>query len=245
MERELEVEHPAARLVVDAGRHDRPEVAAVLGHERQVRAVRADEPAGLVDDELEDLVGVAQGGDPGRDLAQRPLVLGQPGQLAPRDVEVVDEPGVGDRDGRLGREAPDEVGVALAEGVRPGRVDLEGAERTGVADDRRGEHRAVAGGLEEAVRLRRGRELGGQVVVGDEDPALRDRPARQADADRQGQLAHEALVEAPAHAVVVGPAQEVARRSGRRAPGSPRRRRAAGPPRRRPAGARRPGRGWP
>ena len=60
MERELEVEHPAARLVVDARRDDRAEVAAVLDHERQVRAVGADEPAGLLDDELQDLVGVAQ-----------------------------------------------------------------------------------------------------------------------------------------------------------------------------------------
>ena len=115
VERELEVEHPPAGVVVDAGRHDRPEVAAVLDHEREVGAVGADEPAGFLHDELEDLVRVAQGGDPGRDLAQRALVIGQSGELAPRDVEVVDEPGVGDGDGRLGGEAPDEVGVALAE----------------------------------------------------------------------------------------------------------------------------------
>ena len=116
-----------------------------------MRPVRADEPAGLLHDQLEDLVRVAQRGDAGRDLAQRALVLGQPGELAARHVEVVDEPRVRDRDGRLGREALDEVGVALAERVRPGRVDLEGAQRPGVGDDRRRQHRAIARRLEEPV----------------------------------------------------------------------------------------------
>ena len=111
-----------------------------------------------VDDGLQDLVLVVGRADPAGDLAQRPLGVGGPGQLAARASELLDESGVGDRDGGLAGEGPDQARVGLGEGRPLLRVDLDDAERPAVAGDRRGDHRVEAGPLVELGRLGRGRE---------------------------------------------------------------------------------------
>ena len=71
-------------LVVGAAGHDdRDEVGAVVAHPGQVRAVGAEQALGLLDDPVEDDVGLAQGGDPGGDVAQRAFRLGAAGDGLP------------------------------------------------------------------------------------------------------------------------------------------------------------------
>ena len=131
--------------VAAAGDHDRDEVGAVVAHPGQVRAVRAEQPPGLLDDPVEDDLGLAQGGDPGGDVAQRPLRVGAAGDGRLRALELLDEPGVGDRDRGLVGEAAEDRGVDVVEGVRLAAVDLDGAERALVADDRRDDEVADPG----------------------------------------------------------------------------------------------------
>ena len=101
---------PDARLATRPG----------LGHARvaeQVdhRAGRPEQPDRRVDDRLEDLVLVVRRADPAGDLAQRPLGIGGPGKLAARARELLDQPGVGDRDRGLAGERPDEAAVGVGE----------------------------------------------------------------------------------------------------------------------------------
>ena len=86
-----------------------------------IRSIRTplgvEQPGGLVDDVLEELRRVADRGDPGRDLAERPLRVGPAAELGPRSVELLDEPGVRHRDRGLAGERLDQAGVVLAERV--------------------------------------------------------------------------------------------------------------------------------
>ena len=106
-----------------AGDDDRDEIGPVLAEPGQVRAVGAEQAPGLLDDPVEDDVGLAEGGDPGGDVAQGPLGVGPPGDGRLRLLELLDQAGVGDGDGRLvGQPAEDRL------------VDV--VERVAVAADR-------------------------------------------------------------------------------------------------------------
>ena len=108
---------PAALGVeaADVAHRDR---AADRVEEVDDRPLRAEQPGGLVGDVLEQLAGVADRGDPGGDLAEAPLRLGPPADLALRAVQLLDQPGVRDRDRGLGGERADDAGVVGVEGVR-------------------------------------------------------------------------------------------------------------------------------
>ena len=68
--REAQAEKPRLHLGIRrAGDHDRDEEGAVLAHPRQVRAVGPQQAHRLVDDPFEDDLGLAEGGDPGGDVA--------------------------------------------------------------------------------------------------------------------------------------------------------------------------------
>ena len=82
-------------------------------------ALPADQPAGQLDDLLEDVGRVAQRGDARGDLAQGLLGLGAASESGARAVELVDEPGAGDGDGGLGGDRVEDVGVR----PRPRRRD--------------------------------------------------------------------------------------------------------------------------
>ena len=82
---------------------------------------------------------------------RRLLGLGPAADIALRAVQLLDQPGVRDRDRGLGRERADDAGVVGVEGVRLERVDLERAERARLAGDRGDDHRAEAGHVEEPV----------------------------------------------------------------------------------------------
>ena len=99
-------------------------------------ALRAEQPGGLVDDVLEQIARVADRGDPGGDLAKRPLGVGLAAELLARAIQLLDQPGVRHRDRRLAGEGLDEPGVVLAERVALARVDGQGPERPSVADQR-------------------------------------------------------------------------------------------------------------
>ena len=141
-------------------------------------AVAAEEALGLLDDASQDHVGLAEGGDPGRDVAQRPLGVRAPGDRRLRSLELRDEPGIGDRDRRLVGEAAEHRLVDLVEGVALAPVDLDGAERTLIADDRGDDEIADVGGRGELVGLRRVDEVAGQVVAGGDAPVARPSPCR-------------------------------------------------------------------
>ena len=97
------------------------------------RAVRFEQPGRLVDDLLEDLVGLEDGRDAGRDLTQRLFRIRTTGELRTRACQRVDEPGVGDRDGGLAGQREDQSRVGLAECPALLGVHLDDAERAGVA----------------------------------------------------------------------------------------------------------------
>ena len=155
----------------------------VVAHPGEVRAVRAEQPLGLLDDSVEDDLRLAQGRDPGGDVAQRPLRVGAAGDGRLRALELLDEPGVGDRDRRLVGETAEDGGVDVVEGMRLAAIDLDGAERALVADDRRDDEVADAGPPGEVVGAIDVLELAGEVVARRDDPALGHRPAGQALAD--------------------------------------------------------------
>ena len=145
-EREPHAQQPVAGLGVGAaGDDDRDEVRPVVGHPGQVGAVGAEQALGLLDDPLEDDVGLAQGGDAGGDVAQRAFGLGAPRDRLPRALQLLDEPGVGDGDGGLVGEAAEDRLVDRVEGVALVAVHLDRPERALVADDRRDDEVADAG----------------------------------------------------------------------------------------------------
>ena len=104
-------------------------------HPREVRPVRAQDPARLVDDQPEDGLGVADRRDPGRDLAQRALGLGAAGGLLARPAELADQLRVVDRDRREVGERREQVAASWSPN-RPtlGREHRERAEDGGLAD---------------------------------------------------------------------------------------------------------------
>jgi hypothetical protein len=98
---------------------ERPAQDRAVGlDEVEDRAVGADQPAGRVDDLLEERARVAGGGDLGGDLAERLLGVGPPGELRARRVELLDQAGGLDRDRGLGGDGLDEAGVGLVPGVQ-------------------------------------------------------------------------------------------------------------------------------
>ena len=139
---------------------------------------RAEQALRLLDDPVEDDLGLAQGGDPGGDVAQRPLRVGPPGDGRLRALELLDEPGVGDGDGRLVGEAAEDRGVDVVEGVPLAPVDLDRPERALVADDRRDDEVADAGRPGQLVGRVEVLELAGEVVAGRDDPTARPSPGR-------------------------------------------------------------------
>ena len=157
VDRELLDPQPVARLLVRAAReHHRAQVRPVLGHPGQVGAVRAEDAPRLLDDQPEDRVGVADGRDARRDLAQRPLGLGAPGDLLARPAELADQLRVVDGDRREIRERREQRGLLVAEAPDVRREHRERAQHHGLADERREGDRPDAGTLEElAVRARR------------------------------------------------------------------------------------------
>ena len=126
-----------------------PGVADEVDH----RAGRAEQPDGRVDDGLQDLVLVVRRAHPAGDLAQRALGVGGPGQLLAGASQLLDQAGVGDRDGGLAGEGPDQARVGLGECRPLLRVDLDDPERAGVAGDRGGDHRPEPGPLVELGRF--------------------------------------------------------------------------------------------
>ena len=202
----------------------------------------AQEPAGGLDDGLQDLFAVVHRADLRHDLAQRPFGLGRAREGRSRRRQLLDQAGVGDGDGRLAAKCPDQGRVLVVERVGQDGVDLDDAERAVVAGDRA---RRSSSGSPSARRTRSISGLGGnwrrQVVAGDDDPVLGDGGTGRADADRDPQLRPLLRAEAAARRRRRTPSEGA--RSPRRGcrgwrPG----RRRAGSPARRPAGGSRPGR---
>ena len=79
-----------------AGRVGPAQRAELLVVQVDAGAVGLEQPGRLVDDLLEHLGGVEDGGHARRDLAQRPLGVGAPGDLLARPLELLDQPRVGD-----------------------------------------------------------------------------------------------------------------------------------------------------
>ena len=216
--------HGLARLEA-AGRgplgHDRHRVAGRIRPAQRVdlgvvqvdpRAVRFEQPGRLVDDLLEDLGGLEDGRHAGRDLAQGLFRVGSTGELRARASQCVDEPRVGDRDGGLAGKREDQARIGLAERPAFLGVDLDDAERAGVAGDRGGDHRLEPGALVELGRFGRRREERREVAVGDDDPVLGDGGPGRPDADRDPELRPLLGAEHARQAVVVGPVEVAGRR---------------------------------
>ena len=108
------------------------------------RALPADEAARELDDLLEDLGRISQGGDAGGDLAQGLFRSGPAGERAAGPVELLEELGPGDRDSSLRGDRLEQAGIGLAPRVGARGEDRQGAERTGLPDQRRGHHRVDA-----------------------------------------------------------------------------------------------------
>ena len=209
-EREPHAHQPFARgVIAGAGHHDRHEVGPGRVHPGQVRAVGHEEALGILDDALQDLVGVGQGGDPRRDVAQRSFGLGPAGQGHPGALELVDETGIRDGDGGLLGETAEHRRVEVVEGVRTAAHDLDGAERSRLADDRRRDQVADAGPLDQRVGELVVAELALEIVPDVDDPALGHGLAGHALAEPQvGHLDRLALVLGQAR--VIGPLQRAA-----------------------------------
>ena len=173
------------------------------------RAVGVEQAGGLLDDVLEQVARLADRGDPGGDLAEALLGFGPPGDLAPGAVQLLDQAGVLDGDRGLVRERADDVSVVVVERLGLGRIDLQGAERTGLAADRGDDHRPEAGDAEEAIVDRRLWEERSRLVAGHDDPALGNGDAARADPDRDVQLGQLIFGEPLADPRVVRPAKDV------------------------------------
>ena len=89
----------------------------LLAHPGQVSAVGVEEAHGFLDHPHEDDVGLAEGGDPCRDVAQRAFRVGAAGDRGLGLLELLDQAGVRERDGRLVGEAAEDGFVDLVEGV--------------------------------------------------------------------------------------------------------------------------------
>ena len=83
----------------------------------------------LVDDVLQDLVGLAQGRDARRDLAQARLRLGATLDVRARARELLHEVRVRDRDRRVGREGRQQLDLGIGVGAGLARHDGQDAER--------------------------------------------------------------------------------------------------------------------
>ena len=241
--REAQAEQPGLDLGIRrAGHHDRDEVRAVLGHPGQVRAVGPQQAHRLVDDPVEDDLRLAQRGDPGGDVAQGPFRVGPPGDGRLRALQLLDQPRVGDRDGRLVGQPAEDRGIDVVEGVAVAPVDLDRAERSLVADDRGDDQVADPRPLGHRVGLREVLELAGEVVARGDDPSLEHRPTGQPLADAEAGRAHRSRA---GHRSVPRRRRRRGRPRRRRTRRSPRRRHAAGgAPRRRSAGGGRRVGGW-
>ena len=150
------------------------------------RALGPQQAGGLVDGPLQDCRQVGRGADPGADLAQRALRLGALGQLRPRRVEGLDEPGVGHRRRRVIGEGPDQRDLG---GVEGRRSRAEGPERTEDlvrVDERGGDHGPDPDVLDDPVRVRGMVERRvDEVVVGADHGAPLDGIPEHAGPDRQ------------------------------------------------------------
>ena len=153
-----------------------------------MRAVRREQALRVLDDPLEHLVRVRQRRDPGRDVPERPLGLGPASEGHSGPLQLVDQPGVRDRDGRLLGQASEHGRVEVVEGVRPVAQHLDRAEGACLADDRRRDQVADAGPLDERIRQGVVLEIAGKVVAGVDDPGLGHGLARHALA--QAQVGH-------------------------------------------------------
>ena len=114
VDRELERVEPLLGPGRIAARDDRrAEESSARLHQRQVRAVRVDQPPGGFDDRLEDLGRFLDHRDAGRDLAERALRVDPASQLGLGDLEPLDQPLIGrpprqrDRPARGAARAPD------------------------------------------------------------------------------------------------------------------------------------------
>ena len=212
-ERELHRLQPTLGVRVHPARDDDgDQVGPVVRHPGQMGPVGAEEPPRLLDDAGQELVRVAERRDPRGDVSQGVLGLGSALDLAPRPVQLLDQPGVRDGDRGLGSERPDDPRIVVVEGVRPLRVHLEGAERSRFAADRGDDHRPVAGPIEEEVVDLGVREHRLRVLGGRDHPVLRDGRPRgaEADGDRHhsdlvgGEQVGDAGVERPADLVTPG-----------------------------------------
>ena len=136
-------------LVVGRVEHRRVGEQAVLGvgpdhlaldrlDEVEAGALGAQQPGGLVDDAQEEVAGVAADGrEPAADLAQRPLLLGPPGEGLAGPAQLLDQARAPERDRRLARDGLQQGGVVGPEGVDAGRPDRDRPERPLVAVERR------------------------------------------------------------------------------------------------------------
>ena len=198
-----------AGLVVHAAREDhRVQVRPVLGHPREVGAVRGQDAPRLVDDQPEDRVRVADRGDARGDLAQGPLGLGAAGGLLARPAELADQLRVVDGDRREVREGREERAVLLAEPARP-RAENTASVPSTTASPISGANaidRMPARSKNSRCGAPSGKRSSAAYSVGDDDAPLADREvdARSADAQR----------------LPLGPGRR--RRCPRRAPSGPR-----------------------
>ena len=159
------------------GRDQHAHVGVVLVDHR---AVGTEQPERLIDDALEEVARLADGGDPGGDLAQRLFRLGATLDDGPRPGEFVHEACVPDRDRRLRGESRQDLGVRLVVGGHLARHDRQRAERGrlagqrgGIAGERDGDHRADARVDDERVRpVVADEPIVGEVVVGAHRPLL-------------------------------------------------------------------------
>ena len=103
--------------------------------------------------------------------------------ISARDrCELLDEPGVGDRDGGLVGQRGQQAGVGVVEGVDPVRVGVDDAEDLVAVDQRRGQHRVDRRLADEGVAVGRVLEaLVLEVVAGPRRGPGPDRQARDAD----------------------------------------------------------------
>ena len=112
-------------LARDVGRADEPAVGL---DEVELGPLRVEQVAGGVDDLLEEVDRVADGGDPGGDLAEGLLGAGAAADLLAGLGDRLDEPGVLDRDRRLVGEGLDQRDFLRRERAGLGPADLEHAE---------------------------------------------------------------------------------------------------------------------
>ena len=136
-------------LVLGRVEHGRVGVRAVLGvrpdhgaldglDEVEAGALGAQQAGGLVDDAQQEVAGVAADRrQAAADLAQRPLLLGAPGERLAGPAQLLDQARAPERDGRLAGDGLEQRGVVGPEGVDTRRPDRDRAERALVAVERR------------------------------------------------------------------------------------------------------------